>query len=74
MNERDEELIETLEALVQDLAQAGWHLAIAVASPNGRTTEMWLSTNPLITYSLAELLRDRAYDDLTTGVDEHDES
>lgn len=74
MTERDYELAETLRALVMDMARAGWHIALAVATPDARGTEMLLTANPLVCYSLAELLRDRAYDELVHGVDAHDES
>lgn len=74
MTERDVELLETVEALIHDMVRAGWHVAVAIATPDARATEMWLSANPLVAYSLAELLRDKAYDELVHGVDAHDES
>lgn len=74
MTERDLELVETLDALVMDMARAGWHIALAVATPDAHATEMWLTANPLVCYSLSELLRDKAYDELVHGVDAHDES
>lgn len=69
---RDEELLETLEALIQDLAALGWHIAVAVATPDAAGTRMWLSRNALVTCSLSEMLREKAYTELLEGVDSDD--
>lgn len=74
MNERDAELFETLNALIQDLSAGGWHIVLAVATPDAKHVEMCLTSNDVVVYSLAELLRARAYDDLMAGVESDDES
>lgn len=55
MNERVDELIETLDAILADLAECGCHFVVSVVRPDLTGTHYWRTRNVLVTYGLAEL-------------------
>lgn len=74
MNEHIEELLETLDAVLQDLNRAGCHFVAAVVDGNVSDLRMWRTTNPLIAHQLADLLERNSYNDLCRLGDDYDES
>lgn len=55
MNERVDELIETLDALLGDLAECGCHFVVSVVRPDLTGTHYWRTRKVLVAYGLAEL-------------------
>ncbi len=68
MDERLNELIESLDAILCDIAQAGCHFVVAVVRPDLTSSRVWRTRNALVTYSLAEMLADETHNELVAGV------
>jgi hypothetical protein len=69
MNEHVTELIETLDALLDDLRRAGCHLVCVVVEPGDDWGyHSWYGGNPAMLYGLLQAVEQQVYDTLIDTV------
>jgi len=69
MNTRVTELIETLDALLTDLRQAGCHLVCVLVTPGDTEGfHSWYGGNPAMLYGLLQAVEQQVYDTLIDAV------
>lgn len=61
MRERVDELLESLEALLSDIAACGCHFVVSVANTDLTDVHYWRTRNVLVAYSLAELVANETH-------------
>jgi len=68
-NERIDELIETLDALLTDLRRAGCHLVCVMVEPGDDWGyHSWYGGNPAMLYGLLQAVEQQVYDSLIDAV------
>ncbi|MEJ5251927.1 MAG: hypothetical protein WHX60_08575 [Armatimonadota bacterium] len=65
MDERVDELIETLDALLGDLAECGCHFVVSVVYPDLTGSHYRRTRNVLVAYGLAEVAAAETHSALT---------
>lgn len=69
MNEREVELLETLEALLEDLNAAGYQFVLALTNHNMKDLHVFRTGNHAVSYALVTMLERQVYNDLADFVD-----
>lgn len=67
MDERAEELIESLEALLVDLSTMGYHFVVVLTDPSVAALHHWRTRNPIVNYGLTEIVASQIHEELTQG-------
>lgn len=69
MDERVDELIETLDALLSDLSRMGYHFVVVLTDPSVSTFQHWRTRNPIVNYGLTEIVASQIHEELTQESD-----